>query len=140
MILTTQPDFIVTGEAATGSETIQKALDTQPDVVLLDLEMPDLDGVEVLRRLRQANSHAKALVFTAYDIDERILAAIQLGAQGYLLKGAPREQVFQAIRLGASGGSLREPVVAMKLIRQVSDAAQKEGGEALNESLTPREI
>ncbi|MGE5223807.1 MAG: response regulator [Omnitrophica WOR_2 bacterium] len=140
MILTTQPDFFVAGEAATGSEAIQKVLDTQPDVLLLDLEMPDLDGVEVLRRLCQANSPVKALVFTAYDTDERILAAIQLGAQGYLLKGAPREQIFQAIRLVASGGSLLEPVIAMKLIRQVAGSDQNEDSSERNEPLTDREI
>lgn len=140
MILMTQPDFIVVGEAATGSEAIQKTLDATPDVLLLDLEMPELDGVEVLDRLRQANSPAKTLIFTAYDTDERILAAIQLGAQGYLLKGAPREQIFQAIRLVAAGGSLLEPVIAMRLIRQVKGTAPDEDSPVRNDPLTHREI
>ncbi len=138
MILNTQPDMIVVGEAASGSEALQKTLDARPDVLLLDLEMPELDGVEVLDRLRQANSSTKTLVFTAYDTDERILAAIQLGAQGYLLKGAPREQIFQAIRLIASGGSLLEPVIAMRLIRQVT--AQDAESQSSDEPLTRREI
>jgi DNA-binding NarL/FixJ family response regulator len=81
-ILSTQPDFRVVAEAGTGLEAVRKAMDLRPDILLLDLEMPELDGTGVLRRLREANVPQKTLVFTAYDTDERILTAIRLGAQG----------------------------------------------------------
>jgi DNA-binding NarL/FixJ family response regulator len=132
-ILGTQPDFEVVGKAATGLEVIEQARLLQPDVILLDLEMPEMDGVEALRRLRQINPRIRAIAFTAFDTDERIVGAVQAGAQGYLLKGAPREEIFNAVRVVHAGGSLLQPVVASKLRRQVSqepDAA---------EPLTPRE-
>jgi DNA-binding NarL/FixJ family response regulator len=81
----------------------------QPDVVLLDLEMPHLDGVQALRTMRAANANVQALVFTAFDTDERIISAVQAGARGYLLKGAPRDELFGAIRIVAHGGSTLQP-------------------------------
>jgi DNA-binding NarL/FixJ family response regulator len=130
-MLGTQADFQVVGEATTGPEVIQQVAALQPDVVLLDLEMPEMDGVEVLHRLRQQNLEARAVVFTAFDTDDRIVGAVQAGAQGYLLKGSPREEIFQAVRVVHSGGSLLQPVVATKLLRQVSQDF---------EPLTPREL
>ena len=124
-ILSTQPDFAVAGEAGSGPEAVRLALDLRPDVLLLDLEMPGLDGTGVLSRLREAQVPIKTLVFTAYDTDERILTAIRLGAQGYILKGAPREEVFNAVRIVAAGGSLLEPVVAMKLIQRATAGATR---------------
>jgi DNA-binding NarL/FixJ family response regulator len=135
-ILSTQPDFLVVGEAGAGLETIEKAMWLQPDVLLLDLEMPELDGGEVLRRLHETNQNIRAIVFTAFDTDERILGAVQAGAQGYLLKGAPRQELFNAIRVVHTGGSLLQPVVASKLLRQVSRQSQA-GGHS--DSLTSRE-
>jgi len=120
-ILATQADFEVVGTAGTGTEVVREAAARQPDVVLLDLEMPELDGVEALRRLREQPSAPRVIVFTAYDTDERILGAVRAGAQGYLLKGAPREEIFQAIRVVHAGSSLLQPVVASRLMRQVSD-------------------
>lgn len=119
-MLGTQPDFQVVGEAETGTQVIAQASRLAPDVILLDLEMPELDGVQVMERLRQNNSTARVVVFTAYDTDEKILGALQAGAKGYLLKGAPRKQVFDAIRTVNAGGSLLQSVVASKLIEQVS--------------------
>jgi DNA-binding NarL/FixJ family response regulator len=118
-ILGTQPDFVVVGEAEDADTAINRLLTLRPDVLLLDLEMPDGDGVDVLNRARESGSDARALVFTAFDADDRILAAVRAGAQGYLLKGAPREELFRAIRVVHAGGSLLEPVVASKLLRQV---------------------
>lgn len=135
-ILSTQPDFEVVGEAGTGPEAVERALALQPDVMLLDLEMPEVDGVEVLRRLSQANPAVRVIVFTAFDTDERILGAVQAGAQGYLLKGAPRKELFDAVRVVRAGGSLLQPVVASKLLRQVSH--QRQASEV--EPLTPREL
>jgi DNA-binding NarL/FixJ family response regulator len=135
-ILSTQPDFEVVGEAGTGPEAVELAAVLQPDVMLLDLEMPEMDGVEVLRRLSQANPGVRVIVFTAFDTDERILGAVQAGAQGYLLKGAPRKDLFDAVRVVRAGGSLLQPVVASKLLRQVSHQSQASQVEAL----TPREL
>lgn len=119
-ILGTQADFVVVGEAGDGEEAVRLTAVTHPDVLLLDLEMPKLDGVETLRRLQATGQAVRAIVFTAFDTDERILTAVQAGAQGYLLKGVPRQELFQAIRVVHGGGSLLQPVVASKLLQQVS--------------------
>lgn len=118
-VLETQPDFEVVAEAASGDEAVRQALTLQPDILLLDLEMPIMDGVEAIRRLRQQRPASRIIVFTAFDNDERIIHAVQAGANGYLLKGAPREEIFQAIRITMQGGSLLQPVVASKLLRHV---------------------
>ena len=136
-ILSTQPDFDVVGEAGNGTEAVERAMTLQPDVMLLDLEMPELDGVEVLRRLAQSNPEVRVIVFTAFDTDERILGAVQAGAQGYLLKGAPRKELFEAVRVVHAGGSLLQPVVASKLLRQVSHQSQ---AVPTVDALTPREV
>jgi DNA-binding NarL/FixJ family response regulator len=130
-MLSTQPDLEVVGEATTGPEAVEGVTVFQPDVMLLDLEIPEMDGVEVLQHLRQENQDVRVIVFTAFDTDERIMAAVQAGAQGYLLKGAPREELFQAVRIVQAGGSTLQPVVAAKLLRQVSEDF---------EPLTPREL
>ena len=129
-VLRTRPDFEVVGEAATGTEAVRSVEELEPDVVLLDLEMPELDGVKVLERLREGGVETRAIVFTAYDTDERILGALRAGARGYLLKGASRQEIFDAIRVVHSGGSLLQPVVTSRLLRRMSrDEA---------ESLTPQ--
>ena len=135
-VLGTQPDFDVVGEAGSGTEAVSKAAELQPDVVMLDLEMPGMDGVEALVLMRQDDPEARVIVFTAFDTDERILTAVQAGAQGYILKGAPREQVFDAVRVVHAGGSLLQPVVASKLLRRVSSAA----GPDAPPPVTPREL
>lgn len=130
-ILATQPDFAVVGEAGSGEELLRAAASTHPDIVLLDLEMPGLDGVEAARRLRETHPGVGIIVFTAFDTDERIVGAIRAGARGYLLKGAPREEIFRAVRVVREGGSLLQPVVASKLLDRVRSAP---------EALTPREL
>ncbi len=135
-VLGTQPDFAVVGEASTGTETVERAERLHPDVVLLDLEMPELDGVEAIRRLRESAPDVHVLVFTAFDTDERIIGAVQAGARGYLLKGVPRNDIFQAIRVISQGGSLLQPIVASKLMQHISHEGAQ---EPVAESLTERE-
>ena len=133
-VLGTQPDFEVVGEAADGSEAVRLAETLRPDVILLDLEMPGVDGVAALEGLRDAGSTSRAIVFTAYDTDQRILGALRAGARGYLLKGASRTEIFDAIRTVHAGGSLLEPGVTTRLLDQLREDRQP------REPLTPREL
>lgn len=153
-VLETQPDFEVVGtpqQAASGDEALRLALQLQPDILLLDLEMPVMDGVETIRRLRQQaqpgasrdrHSSPRIIVFTAFDNDERIIAALEAGANGYLLKGAPREEIFNAIRVTMQGGSLLQPLIASKLLRHVGQYNERAttSSPVLLESLTEREL
>ncbi len=132
-VLETQPDFAVVGQAGDGAAAVALVRTLRPDVVLLDLEMPGLDGVQALAQM-QAEGGVRALVFTAFDTDERIISAVQAGARGYLLKGAPRDELFRAIRIVAGGGSLLQPAVAAKLIRRFAAPAPLPA-----EALTERE-
>ncbi len=136
-ILSTQSEFEVVGQARDGREAVSRAVELRPDVVLLDLEMPEMDGVEALRELRAKCPQAQVIVFTAFDTDERIVGAVQAGAKGYLLKGAPRGELFQAIRVVSRGGSLLQPVVASKLLEHMSSRSESAG---LTERLTAREM
>ena len=119
-MLGTQPDLVVVGQASTGLEAIQQVLRLKPDVVLLDLEMPEMDGVEAIRQLSAVSPETRTIVFTAFDTGERIVGAVQAGAKGYLLKGTPRDELFNAIRLVRNGGSLLQPIIASKLMQQLS--------------------
>jgi len=133
MMLGTQPDMEVVGEAGDGLAAVEQATALAPDVVLMDLEMPGLDGPEAIRRIQQTNPAARVLVLTAYDTDERILQAVQAGARGYLLKGVPRDEIFQAVRVVEGGGSLLQPAVATKLLNRVGDLLREERAETLTE-------
>ena len=131
-ILGTQPDFDVVGQAGDGEVVMGQVASLRPDILLLDLEMPGVDGVETLRRLRASDAEVRAIVFTVFDTDERILSAVKAGARGYLLKGAPREEIFNALRVVHQGGSLLQPIVASKLMDHI------DGGGP--DALTPREF
>jgi DNA-binding NarL/FixJ family response regulator len=132
-MLETQPDFAVVGEAGTGPEALVLVSKADPDVLLLDLELPGLDGVGVLRRLETDRSRTRVIIFTVFDTDERIIAAVEAGAAGYLLKGTPREELFAAVRTVASGGSLLAPVATSAVLRRVR------GESTATPALTPRE-
>ena len=136
-ILSTQPDFDVVGDAGDGDETLRQGADLRPDVLLLDLEMPGRDGVAFLQRLHEQHTETRVIVFTAFDTDDRILAAVRAGAQGYLLKGVPREEIFEAVRVVHAGNSLLQPIVASRLLRQVSEEHAGPPGIA---ALTSREL
>lgn len=138
-ILSTQPDFDIVGEAANGIEVVEKACQLLPHVVLTDLEMPDLDGVEAIRQIRSIHPEIEFIAFTAFDTDERIVGAVRAGAKGYLLKGAPRDEVFKAIRVVSQGGSLLEPIIATKLLQHISEKPETKTQDLI-ETLTEREM
>lgn len=145
-VIETQPDFAIIAECATGVEALQLVTSLLPDILLLDLEMPIMDGVETIRQIRRTPVSTRIIVFTAFDNDERIIHAIQAGANGYLLKGAPRDEIFNAIRVTMQGGSLLQPIVASKLLRHVGQQPQhvpqpeREQSPQLFEMLTEREL
>ena len=114
-----QPDLEVVGEAANGHQAVRAVAAQSPDVVLMDLRMPELDGVAAIERIRAEHPGVHVLVLTTYDDDRHILRAVEAGATGYLLKDTPREQLFAAVRAAARGESVLSPVVADRLLRQV---------------------
>jgi len=136
-MLETEADFQVVGTAATGTEAVALVARTDPDVMLLDLELPELDGVAVLRRLVAEVARVRVIVFTVFDTDERIIAAVEAGAAGYLLKGAPRAELFAAVRTVAAGGSLLASVASSAVLRRVRGEVPP-GGPSL--TLREREV
>ncbi len=144
-MLNTQTDFEVVGEAGDGEDAMRKIADWDPDVILLDLEMPGVDGIETLQRLKEMDVRARVIVFTVFDTDERIVSAMRAGAMGYLLKGAPREDVFRAVRVVNEGGSLLEPAVASRFLDSINDpdaltARQREVLKLIATGLLNKEI
>jgi DNA-binding NarL/FixJ family response regulator len=127
-VLGDEDDLEIVGEASSGREAVALAARLQPDVMLLDLEMPDLDGVEAIPQLLAAKPGLGVLVFTAYDTDERVLGAVRAGARGYLLKGASADEIARGIRTVHSGGSYLEPRVASKLLAEVTSPRPRGSG------------
>jgi DNA-binding NarL/FixJ family response regulator len=136
-MLATQPDIDVVGEAGNGLEGVKLAHSLNPDLILMDLQMPNMDGAAAIRQIRKELPDCRVLVLTAFDTDERILHSIEAGAQGYLLKGAPRDELFRAIRIVAEGGSLLQPSVAAKLLNRVGQMLKQ---DEATEHLTDREM
>jgi DNA-binding NarL/FixJ family response regulator len=136
-MISTQADMDVVGEAGNGLEGVKLAHSLAPDLILMDLQMPNLDGAAAIRQIRKELPDCRILVLTAFDTDERILHSIEAGAQGYLLKGAPRDDLFRAIRVVAEGGSLLQPSVAAKLLSRVGQMLKHEDQI---EHLTDREM
>jgi DNA-binding NarL/FixJ family response regulator len=131
-MLASQPDLEVVGEATTGAEAVALAIRLCPDVVLMDLRMPEMDGVAAIAEIRAQRPETHVLVLTTYDTDADILRAVEAGATGYLLKDAPREELFRAIRAAARGEAVLAPVVAARLMGRMRAPAE--------ESLSAREI
>ncbi|CAM5622372.1 response regulator [Streptomyces hirsutus] len=113
------PGFRVLGEAANGVEALERAAALDPDVVLMDLRMPGGSGVDAIRELARRGARAEVLVLTTYDTDSDTLPAIEAGATGYLLKDAPREELFAAVRAAAEGRTVLSPAVASRLVSAV---------------------
>jgi DNA-binding NarL/FixJ family response regulator len=131
-VFSEDPDFEVVGEAGNGAEAVRLSEQLDIDVVLMDLRMPEMGGVEAIRRLRRAGHRARVLVLTTYDTDRDVLPAIEAGATGYLLKDAPRDELVRAVRAAHAGHAVLAPSVAGALRGLV-------GGRA-PEALSRREI
>jgi DNA-binding NarL/FixJ family response regulator len=112
-------EFEVVGEAGDGAEAVRRAGALAPDVILMDLRMPTMDGVAAISALAAAESPARVLVLTTYDTDSDVLSAIEAGATGYLLKDAPPAELFRAVRAAASGDAVLAPAVATRLVGQL---------------------
>jgi DNA-binding NarL/FixJ family response regulator len=117
------PQFKVVGQAANGAEAIERAGSTEPDVVLMDLRMPEMGGTEAIRQLRRQLPRTQVIVLTTYDTETEVLAAIEAGAIGYLLKDAPREELIRAVQAAHRGESVLSPTVAGRLVGRVRKTA-----------------
>jgi DNA-binding NarL/FixJ family response regulator len=118
-MFSSEPGFEVIAEAANGNDAVRRARALHPDVILMDLRMPELDGVAAIRALAAHHVTARVLVLTTYDTDADVLPAIEAGATGYLLKDAPRSELFRAVRAAAHGETVLSPAVASRLVAQV---------------------
>jgi len=118
MILEAEPDLEVVGEAANGREAVAEAGRLRPDVVLMDVRMPEMDGIEATRRLLDGNDDTKVVMLTTFDMDEYVYEALRAGASGFLVKDVPPEQLVAGIRSVASGDSLLAPSVTRRLIQE----------------------
>jgi DNA-binding NarL/FixJ family response regulator len=138
MILETQADLEVVGDAADGVEAVAATRRLRPDVVLMDIRMPDLDGLQATRQIVAARSGARVLILTTFDLDEYVYQALTAGASGFLLKNAPPEQLIGAVRVVAAGDALLAPSITRRVIEQFT-MLPPPGGTAVLDGLTDRE-
>jgi DNA-binding NarL/FixJ family response regulator len=139
-ILETQPDIAIAGEALDGLDAVELARRRGPDVVLMDVKMPRLDGIEATRRIVAENAVA-VLVLTTFDLDEYVYEALRAGASGFLLKDAPPESLISAVRVLAAGEALIAPAITKRLIERFAQIAPPaETPPAALQELTPREL
>jgi DNA-binding NarL/FixJ family response regulator len=140
MILRADPGLDVVGEAGDGVEAVALARELRPDVVLMDVRMPRLDGIEATRQLLREQDPPRVLVLTTFDLDEYVYAALRAGASGFLLKDAPEEQLAAAIRVAADGGALFSPGVTRRLIERFTALDPDVATPPRLEELTAREL
>ena len=131
-----QDGIEVVGEAADGEAAVREAERLRPDVILMDLVMPKLDGVGAMRELRRRLPESRVIVLTSFADDDRLLGAIRAGAAGYLLKNAEPQEVARAVRAASAGQALLDPTVAARVVESIADRESVAGAE----SLTPREL
>lgn len=142
-LLRREPDLEIAGEAADGREAVELALVLKPDIVVMDVRMPVLSGVEATRRIRETLPDVQVLVLTAHDDDQYIFSLLQAGASGYLLKTAPVSELVKAIRQVRAGESPLDPAIARKVVVQMSSGHQPHAAGANVfpvQELTPREL
>jgi DNA-binding NarL/FixJ family response regulator len=134
-LLDTADDIEVVGEASDGEEAVRRVLDLAPDLVLMDLRMPNLDGAGATARILDASPQTKVLILTTYETDDHILGAIEAGASGYLLKAAPQDEILEGVRSVVAGETVLAPSIAAKLVSRV-----RSGAAAAAPALSPREL
>jgi DNA-binding NarL/FixJ family response regulator len=141
MILEAQKDIEVVGEASDGREALARARELDPDVVLMDIRMPELDGLEATRQLMSGHGSARVLMLTTFDVDEYVYAAMKAGASGFLLKDVRPEQLAEAVRVVAAGDSLLAPAITQRLIAEfVRRPPPGSGAPTELSELTEREL
>jgi DNA-binding NarL/FixJ family response regulator len=141
MILDAQKDIEVVGEASDGREAVAQARELEPDVVLMDIRMPELDGLEATRRLVSGDGSARVLMLTTFDLDEYVYEAMKTGASGFLLKDVRPEQLAEAVRIVAAGDSLLAPAITQRLIAEfVRRPPPGSGAPTELSELTEREL
>jgi DNA-binding NarL/FixJ family response regulator len=138
MLLAREPDIDVIAEASNGLDAVRQAARFEPTVVLMDIRMPELDGLEATRRILAANPLARVLILTTFDLDEYVFEALSAGASGFVLKDDPPEQLIAAIRTVAAGDALLSPAITKRVIRQFTRIPRPAPPSALGE-LTSRE-
>jgi DNA-binding NarL/FixJ family response regulator len=138
MILETQADIEVVGDAGDGVEAVAVTRRLQPDVVLMDIRMPNLDGLQATKQLMAAGSASRVVILTTFDLDEYVYQALTAGASGFLLKNAPPEQLIGAVRVVAAGDALLAPSITRRVIQQFARLPPPGGTDALA-GLTERE-
>jgi NarL family two-component system response regulator LiaR len=139
LLLKLEKDMEVVGLAQDGAEALDLVAETRPDLVLMDLKMPGMNGVEATRKIRALHPDTKILVLTTFDDDEWVFDAIRAGASGYLLKDTPREKVVEAVRGTLAGKSFVDPLVAGKILDQVA-SRQEQPQTLISDKLSRREI
>jgi DNA-binding NarL/FixJ family response regulator len=115
-LLGSEPDMQVVGEAATGREVLERAAELQPDVILMDIQMPQINGIDATRRILEANPHVGVVVLTMFEDDESVFSAMRAGARGYILKGAPPSEILKVVRAVAGGEAHFGPEIAKRLM------------------------
>lgn len=140
MILDAEPDLEVVGEASTGLEAVDVVARTSPDLVLMDIRMPELDGIAATQRITGAGGGSKVLILTTFDLDDYVHDALRAGASGFLLKEAPPEQLVAAVHTVVSGDAVLAPGVTRRMIERFVSAAPPRPPSASLSSLTPREL
>jgi RNA polymerase sigma factor (sigma-70 family) len=139
-LLNIEDDMQVVGEASRGEEALRLAAELQPDVILLDIAMPDMDGVEICQRLKRSLPNAAVLVLSAFDTEEAVTAALTAGASGYVVKTISHQRLVEGIRAIARGEMLLSPTVAARVVQQLAYTRQEKEREAdALQALTPRE-
>ncbi len=139
LLLAREPDIDVIAEARNGIEAVQQAARFNPTVVLMDIRMPELDGLEATRRILAADPSARILILTTFDLDEYVYEALQAGASGFVLKDDPPEQLIAALRTVAAGDALLSPAVTKRVIRQFTRLPRPVPPKAVDD-LTAREL
>jgi DNA-binding NarL/FixJ family response regulator len=141
MILEAKEDMEVVGEAGDGAEAVALVEELQPDVVLMDVRMPDMDGIEATRRIAASGSSARIVILTTYDVDEYVFAALRAGASGFLLKDVRPPELAEAIRVVARGDALLAPGVTRRLLDRFAGALPDDGARPADlDELTDREV